>query len=148
MLMRFGWGEDPTPEQMPYRVDALTLSSSAADTLSVGNVEPQTLIMTISVAPENSGALVEMWRHGRNQHDNVSEDGTGKIAVYRGEGVGESVLELRFEGSWIAELDATLSSADDRMTMTVMVNVSVLEMSGGGADVRLANHRRMSLISQ
>jgi hypothetical protein len=151
MLVKFGWGEDPTPEDMPYRVVSYSISAATEGGVSLlGNIEPQQLEMKISVAPESAGKIVQMWEHGRTQHGTTQEEGHGKIAIYRGEGVGQSVLEIRFTGTWIAHLDQTCSASDDRTVLDIVLAVTELHMtaSDDGSDLRILNHHRYSQVNQ
>lgn len=152
MLIKFGWGEDPTPDDMPYRVERYSIEGATEhDDTYVGNLEPMRIEMQIVVAPESAGLGVQLWEQGREQHGNVSEIGKGKIAIYRGEGVvGQSVLEIRFSGSWISRLDQSCAAADDRTVIDLVVATTEIHMTAGddGSDTRLINYRRHSLVGE
>jgi hypothetical protein len=146
MLIKFGWGEDPTPDDMPYRVESYSIEGATEHGEGLmGNIEPQRIEMKISIAPENAGAGVRVWDHGRDQHrDGDDEHNQGKIAIYRGEGVGQSVLEIRFAGSWIVQIDQTASAADDRTVLDIVVATTEIRMTAGddGSDLIMRNQRR------
>jgi hypothetical protein len=151
MLMKFGWGEDPTPDEMPYRVESYTITAATeGGTHLLGNIEPLQLEMKISIAPENAGKGVRMWEHGRTQHGTTRDEGHGKIAVYRGEGVGQSVLEIRFTGTWIAQLDQSCSASDDRTVLDIVLAVTQLHLTAGddGSDLIITNEHRYSQVNQ
>ena len=65
-------------------------------------------------------------------------------AIYRGEGVGQSVLEIRFSGSWIAQIDQSASAADDRTVMDIVIATTEIHMTAGddGSDMIMRNQRR------
>ena len=150
MLMKFGWGEDPTPDDMPYRVESYTLSAAAEGGVHLlGNIEPQQLEMKISIAPEHAGKGVQMWEHGRTQHGTTRDEGHGKIAIFRGEGVGQSVLEIRFTGTWIARLDQSCSADDDKTVLDIVLAVTSLQLTAGddGSDLQMENHQRWAQVN-
>jgi hypothetical protein len=148
MLMKFGWGADPTPDDMPYRVESYSIEGATDGGIELrGNIEPHQIEMRISIAPENATRGVSMWDHAINQFSDDEEHGKGKIAIYRGEGVGESVLEIRFEGAWIARIDQSCSAADDRTMLDIVIAAAILRMtSHDGAEVQFTNHRRYQLV--
>lgn len=146
MLIKFGWGEDPTPDDMPYRVESYSIEGATEhDEARVGNLEPMRIEMKISIASESAGKGVQLWDHGREQHGNVAEEGKGKITVFRGEGgAGQSVLEIRFTNSWISRLDQSCSANDDRTILDLVIATTEIQMtaSDDGSDLRLFNNRR------
>ncbi len=151
MLIKFGWGEDPTPEDMIYRVESYSIMAAAeGGTHLLGNIEPQQLEMKISVAAEHAGKAVQMWEHGRIQHGTTRDEGHGKIAVFRGEGAGQSTLEIRFTGTWIAQLDQSCSVSDDRTVLDIVLAITELQLTAGddGSDLHIINNHRYSQVNQ
>lgn len=149
-MIKFGWGEDPTPDDMPYRVEDYSIEAMTEGGVDrPGVLEPYQIEMKISVAPENSSRIVYMWERGNLQMSDEEDSNAskGKLAVYRGEGVGQSVLEIRFAGAWIARLDQSASATDDRTLIELIIAASELQMtSGEGAEQMVRNHRRWALV--
>jgi hypothetical protein len=149
MLIKFGWGEDITPDEMPYRVVSYSIEGAAEGGIDLlGNLEPIRIEMKIAIAPESAGNGVRMWDHGRAQHGSVSEEGKGRIVVFRGEGVGQSVLEIAFQGAWIASIDQSASASEDVTILDVVIAAARVQMTAGddGSDLILVNHRRYSQV--
>lgn len=138
MHILFGWGEDPSVEEMPYRVlnYSFDIVSEAGDTM-ISNCQPTHLTITVEIPPgPNPGQ--EFYQFATEQHDTAAENGKGKISVFRGRDVGESIQEIRFTNGWIDNLSMSVSEADDKFVMTCMIAPASVTIS----DVELVHHRR------
>ena len=138
MHVLFGWGEDPSVDDMPYRVLNYTFDvvSEAGDTM-ISNCQPTHIALTVEVPPDGD-AGAEFFSFASEQHDTAGERGKGKIAVFRGRSVGESVQEVTFNNGWIDSLSISASQADDKFIITCMIAAAEITISG----VEFIHHTR------
>jgi hypothetical protein len=143
MFMKFGWGEDPSIDDMPYKVlnYSFDVVSEAGDTM-ISNCQPTHITITVEIAPEaNPGA--EFYQYSIDQHDTAAEAGKGKISVFRGQSVGESIQEISFSNAWIDSVSMSVSEADDKFILTCMIAAANVTVSG----VEMVHNRRIEHFS-
>jgi hypothetical protein len=130
MFIKFGWGENPGVEEMPYRVlnYSFDVVSQAGDT-QITNCQPTHIVLTVEVPP-GADAGAEFFTYASEQHDTAAERGKGKIAVFRGEGVGESIQEVTFNNGWIDNLSINASQADDKFIISCVIAAAEITVSG------------------
>lgn len=138
MHILFGWGEDPSVDDMPYRVlnYSIDVVSESGDTM-ISNCQPTHIVLTVEVPPDGD-AGAEFFNFASEQHDTAAENGKGKIAVFRGRSVGESIQEVTFNNGWIDSLTINASQADDKFIITALIAAAEITVSG----VEFTHHTR------
>jgi hypothetical protein len=130
MHVIFGWGEDPSVEEMRYRVlnFGLDVVAESGDT-TISNCIPTHINMTLEL-PDEANPGQEFFEYAQGQHDTAAEQGKGKIAVFRGRSVGESIQEIRFNNGWIDSLSLVVGEADDKFVLNVLIAAAEVTVSG------------------
>jgi hypothetical protein len=138
MHILFGWGEDPSVDDMPYRVLSYNFDvvSESGDTM-ISNCQPTHIALTVEVPPDGDAGR-EFFNFASEQHDTAAENGKGKIAVFRGRAVGESIQEVTFNNGWIDSLSISASQGDDKFIITAMIAAAEITVSG----VEFTHHTR------
>lgn len=138
MHMLFGWGEDPSVEEMPYRVlhYGFDVVSEAGDTM-ISNCLPTHINLTVEIPPGPDPGR-EFFEYASEQHDTAAERGKGKIAVFRGRDVGESIQEVRFNNGWLDSVSMSVADTDDKFVLTCTIAAAEITISG----IELIHHRR------
>ncbi len=138
MYILFGFGEDPSVDDMPYRVlnFGVDVVSESGDTM-LSNCQPTHINLTVEV-PDQANPGEEFFRFASEQHDTAAENGKGKIAVFRGRSVGESIQEVRFNNGWIDQLSLNVSDTDDKFVLSCLIAAAEVTVSG----VEFTHHTR------
>ncbi len=138
MFIKFGWGENPSVDNMPYRVlnYSFDVVSQAGDT-QITNCQPTHIVLTVEVPP-GADAGAEFFTFANEQHDTAGDNGKGKIAVFRGENVGESIQEVTFSDGWIDNLSINASASDDKFIISCVIAAAQITVSG----VEYVHHTR------
>jgi hypothetical protein len=123
---------------MPYRVlnYSFDVVSQAGDT-QITNCQPTHIVVTVEIPP-GGDAGSEFFNYASEQHETAANDGKGKIAVFAGQNVGESIQELTFSNGWIDNLSINASQADDKFIVSCVIAAAEITVSG----VSFTHHTR------
>jgi hypothetical protein len=131
MFMKFGWGDNPDPKQMKYIVTSYSLSlDTGGDTTQIGNCRPGEICFTIEIADIEKNPAAEFLGYAADQHNTASEKGAGKISVFQGENVKESIQEISFKHGWITDLDLGSSIHDSASVINLRIAAAEVTVSG------------------
>lgn len=130
MYIVFGFGKNPSADDLKYVVTSYDFSvdTLTADT-SPANCLPGEITLQLELPPEANPAS-EFLSFATQQHATAATDGAGKIAVYPGENVGQSLQEISFRKGWISHLDVSTSVGDDKFHVTMRVSAAEVTVSG------------------
>ena len=131
MFMRFGWGDNPGPKEMKYSVTNYSLSiDTQGDTTKIANCVPGEICLTIEIPDTEKNPAAEFIGFAVDQHNTAKDKGKGKISVYRGEDVGESIQEISFKKGWITDLDLGSSVHDSKSVINLRIAAAEVTVSG------------------
>jgi hypothetical protein len=126
----FGMGENPTADDLRFHVSDYRFSvSSTHGDGAPANCIPGEIDISLDLPPESNPGS-EFLRFAKQQHETAGDEGAGKIVVYPGEGVGQSIQEITFKKGWIQSLNMDTSSADDRFRVSMRIAAAEVTVSG------------------
>ncbi len=128
MHIMFGFGSE-NPE-LKYHVTnySLSVGTIAGDT-KLANAVPGELSLTIELPP-SANPYTDFLSFAVDQHNTAKDKGAGKLAVFKGEDVGESLQEITFKNGWITDLDMGTSEVDERFTISLRIAAATMNVSG------------------
>ena len=125
MYMLFGFGDEATYHVTNY---SLSVGTVAGDT-KLANCVPGELSVNIELPPDALPAA-EFLELAKDQHNTAKEKGKGKLVIFKGEDVGESLQEITFEKAWITDLDMGSSEMDERFNISMRIAAASVTVSG------------------
>lgn len=107
---------------------SFSLGTVSGDT-KLANVVPGELSVNIEMPAEaNPGAA--LLGFAVDQHNTAKDKGKGKLTVFKGESVGESIQIIEFEKAWITDIDMSVSEIDEKFNIALRLAASKVTVSG------------------
>lgn len=130
MYIIFGWGKNISAKDMPYRVTNFDLSvhNSYGDA-KLANCVPGMIRLNVEIGPTKDPGS-DIYLFAVDQHNTASDQGCGKILVYKEKGVDESLQEITFERAWISDISSSVSEMDDKFNISFTIIAAVITVSG------------------
>ena len=125
MHIVFGWGDEQNYHVVNY---SLSLGTVSGDT-KLANCVPGEISMVIELPPDANPAQ-EFLAFAVDQHNTASDKGSGKIIVFKGKDVGESLQEVAFNQGWITDIDLSVSEHDEKFNISVRIAAADVTVSG------------------
>lgn len=140
MFIKFGWGDNPDPKQMKYKVNNYSLSiDTEGDSTQIRNCVPGEINLTIEIPDTEKNPAAEFLAYAVDQHNTADKKGAGKISVFQGENVRESIQEITFSKGWITDLDLGSSVHDAATIISLRIAAAEVTVSG----IKFAHNARL-----
>jgi hypothetical protein len=107
---------------------SFSLGTVSGDT-KLANVLPGELSVNLEMAPEaNPGEL--FLQFAVDQHNTAKDKGQGRLTVFKGADVGESVQVIEFKDAWITDIDMSVSEMDEKFNVSLRFAAANVSISG------------------
>ena len=107
---------------------SFSLGTVSGDT-KLANVVPGELSVNIELPPEANPAEAFL-AFAVDQHNTAKDKGKGKLSVFKGADVGESLQEIEFWSAWITDIDVSVSEMDEKFNVSLRIAASAVLISG------------------
>ena len=94
------------------------------------SVCPAEICITIELPDTTKNPAAEFLAFAVDQHNTAEKKGAGKISVFQGENVKESIQEISFKKGWITDLDLGSSVHDSKSVINLRIAAADVTVSG------------------
>ncbi len=128
--IRFGWGEKPGTDDLIYAVTdySFDVREDASDD-KLDNCIPGFIRMVIK-APLVKDPAKDFLEYALDQYDQVKKKGAGKLSVFKGRDVGQSLLDISFKRGWVTSLTMYGTPKDEGFNFVVEIAAAEVTVSG------------------
>ena len=107
---------------------SFSLGTVSGDT-KLANVVPGELSLNLELPPEANPAEAFL-QFAVDQHNTAKDKGAGRLSVFKGADVGESLQEIEFSKAWITDIDVSVSEMDEKFNVSLRFAAAEMTISG------------------